>query len=108
MPELLASARGAGSRSFSADPHHGGPCDCRSDVDRLRHRVLPSPDSSRYGNGKPCKFDRQASVSLSAEAEGFVVCCRGCGWTRWSESETTAKAWGRGHEKCPVQKRKTK
>ena len=67
-----------------------------------------APAASRYGNPKPCLFNRRVSIAVTAEGGGFVVTCRGCGWTRWSESETTAKAWGRGHESCPVKKRKTK
>lgn len=62
MPYISPEKRNelGGGRAWSGkddDPHNGGPCDCNWDDPKsiprgaawLRHRVLPTPDQSRYG-----------------------------------------------------------
>jgi hypothetical protein len=105
MPELSPAQRAAGAASYATVTHPDGmPCTCVGAIARLAHRHLPYPNQGRYGPTpkRRVRFNRKPNTVVTAEGDGWVATCTGCGWTLWTPSEHETRKKARAHEKCPA------
>lgn len=116
MPYMPPQRRAAGPRAWTRatdNPHPAGQaCDCDWDnpatwtAANLRHRAIQPLTQDRYGPNPPTRIrrDYKTDVRLTAEGNGTVATCLGCGWVMFSTTDHEAKKQAREHS-CPAKPR---